>query len=37
MKKIVYYFMIFLCGFTGLAGISLFFINEDTVQIRTKK
>lgn len=32
MKKIVYYFMIFLCGFTCLAGISLFFINEDTVQ-----
>lgn len=37
MKKIVYYFIIFLCDFTCLAGISLFFINEDTVQIRTKK
>lgn len=32
MKKFVYYFMTFLCGFTCLVGISLFFINEDTVQ-----
>lgn len=37
MKKFVYYFMTFLCWFTCLAGISLFFINEDSVQIRTKK
>ncbi|WP_294016268.1 glucodextranase DOMON-like domain-containing protein [uncultured Treponema sp.] len=32
MKKIIYYFMVFLCGFTCLAGVSLFFINEDSVQ-----